>query len=109
MTTTTDPHTELPLPAGAVEVYDWDDFQTPTPFRYFVGSSRVVDRPGHGEDIEIRIDGTQHHDGSVTRDIVVHQLHADEPITIKQARRLAAALTELVDEAETMAGYDEIT
>jgi hypothetical protein len=49
--------------------------------------------------------GVQHHDGSVTREIVVHQLHADYLMTVKQAWQLA----ELVAEAETIDGYDRIT
>jgi hypothetical protein len=51
----------------------------------------------------------QHRDGSVTRDIVVHELHHDHSITVEQARQVAAALSELVAEAEQMAGYDRIT
>ena len=40
----------MPIPAGTVRVHDWDDTQTPIPFRYFVGSSRIVDRPHHDTD-----------------------------------------------------------
>jgi hypothetical protein len=36
--------------------------------------------------VYVCIAGIQHHDGSVSREIVVHQLHADEPITVEQAR-----------------------
>ena len=52
--------------------------------------------------------GIQHHDGSASRDIVVHQLHADEPISLEQARQLAAVLTEVVAEVEKVSGYDLI-
>jgi hypothetical protein len=69
----------------------------------------VVDYPHHDTDIDIYISGAQHHDGSVTRDIAVHELNADPSLTIKQARQLAQALTELAAEAEQMAGYDQIT
>jgi hypothetical protein len=65
--------------------------------------------PHHDTDIEIYISGARHHDGSVTRDIVVHELHHDHPITVEQGRRLAAALTEAADEAVRMAGCDRIT
>jgi hypothetical protein len=70
---------------------------------------RVVGRPHHHTDIEIYISGMQHRDGSVTRGIVVHELHHDHSITVEQARQVAAALSELVAEAEQMAGYDRIT
>jgi hypothetical protein len=53
--------------------------------------------------------GTLHHDGSVTRDVVVRELHADHRLTIEQARQLAAAITDVVAKAEQMAGYDRIT
>jgi hypothetical protein len=96
------------LAADAVRVHEWDDTQTLTPFRYFVGSSRVVDRPHHDTDIDVYLAGIQDHDGSASREIVVHELHADEPMTIAQARQLAQALTELVAEAETMDEYDKI-
>jgi hypothetical protein len=76
----------------------------------FRGSRRVIDRrPDRDQHIDIYIAGAQHHDRSVSHDIVVHELHADQPLTIDQARLLAAALSELVAEAETMAGYDRIT
>jgi hypothetical protein len=102
---TANPLHQFPIPAGAVLVDGWNDTRTPTAFRFFEGSRRVVDRP-HDTDIDVYISGSQHHDGSVSREIVVHELNADHPLTIKQARQLAAALTELVAEAETMAGYE---
>jgi hypothetical protein len=40
---------------------------------------------------------------------VVHELHADHPLTIEQARQLVAAITDVVAKAEQMAGYDRIT
>jgi hypothetical protein len=35
----------------------------------------------------VYISGAQHHDASVSRAIVVHELHYDHPITIGQALR----------------------
>jgi hypothetical protein len=109
MTVSTNPSTNISLPAGAALVDDWTDTRTPTPFRYFEGSRRTVERPHHDTDIDIYVSGTQHHDGSISRDIVVHELHHDHPITLMQARQLAAALTAAADEAEQMAGYDQTT
>jgi hypothetical protein len=54
MTTTTTDLANIPLPAGAVRVHDWDDTQTPTAFRCFVGSSRIVDRPHRDTDMQAR-------------------------------------------------------
>jgi hypothetical protein len=51
--------------------------------RFFEGSRWVVDRTDRDEDIDVCIAGMQHHDGSVSRDIVVHQLHSDHPITVR--------------------------
>jgi hypothetical protein len=104
-TTTTNP--DFAFPAGAIKVDDWMDTGTPaSPFRYFEGTRWLVDRNNRDEDIDLYIAGIQHTDGSVSREIVVHELHADEPMTIEQARQLAQALTELVAEAETVDGYD---
>jgi len=107
MTTTN--RANVPHPAGATDVHDWVDLETDMPFRCFDGSWWVVERPERGEDIDVHIAGTQHHDGSITRDIAVHELHADHPLTIKQARELGAALIAAADEAEQRARYDRIT
>jgi hypothetical protein len=69
---------------------------------------RTINRPHHDNDIEVYISGAQHHDGSVTRDVVVHEPHYDHPLTIEQARQLVAAITELVAEADELAGHDRI-
>ena len=64
---TENPLSEVPLPAGAVRVYDWEDVQCGDPHRCFVGSSWVVFRddsdglwpPSRHKDIEVWIDGAQ--------------------------------------------------
>jgi hypothetical protein len=56
----------------------------------------------------VYIDGTQFPDGHAERNVTVHQLDADDPLTVEQARRLAQALIEAADEAEEMNGYDQI-
>lgn len=75
---TTDPFPRVPFPAGAVKA-DWQDGSSPNAFRYFEGSRWVVDRH---EDlpVEVYIASIQELDGTVKREIVVHQLHADDPI-----------------------------
>ena len=99
------PFAGITRPAGAVRVCKWEDTETSMPYRYFVGSSWGVDMPGRGGEIEIWIDGMQHHDGSVSRDIVVCELDADHPLTIAQARQLAAVLIAAADEADELAGH----
>jgi hypothetical protein len=45
----------------------------------------------------------------VSREIVVHRLCEDEPLTIEQACQIAQALTEALFEADRMSGHDRIT
>jgi hypothetical protein len=48
----------------------------------------------------VYIAGTQKLDGTVKRGIVVHQLHADDPMTPQQARQLARALIAAADDVD---------
>lgn len=103
---TNDPYPDVPIPAGADEVYNWADVGTPHAYRCFTASRRVIDfdlgenfsRPWTA-DIEVRVEGVQYPDGRVRREVVVDQLHADAPITVGQARQLAAALLDVTDAA----------
>ena len=73
----------------------------PGAFHYFEGSRWVVDRREDlptSRDVEVYIRGTQDPDGMVEREIVVHQLHADSPITPRQARQVARRLIAAADE-----------
>jgi hypothetical protein len=90
-TTQTDPYPDLPIPAGAVEA-EWQDPGTPKAFRYFEGKHWTVFRE-HSRDIEVYVAGIQELDGSVKREIVVHETHADEPLTPGEALQLARALS----------------
>lgn len=92
----------LPVPAGAT-ADDWCD-QTDTDG---ADMARALTSSRHDTDIDVYVRGAKHHDGSVSRDIVVRELNADAPMTIKQARQLARALAELVAEAEQMDGHDK--
>jgi hypothetical protein len=62
MTATTSNLADVPLPASAVRVCDWDDVEHGDPHRYFVGSSWVIDRPDHEEDLQVWLDGAQRPD-----------------------------------------------
>ena len=53
--------------------------------------------------------GVQLEDGRVDREIAVHHLHMDNPLTPSQARQLALALLAAADEVETMDGYDRMS
>jgi hypothetical protein len=56
----------------------------------------------------VYVSGLQRPNGSVDREIVVHRLHADKPITAEQARELAAVLVvEAADEIDRWAGEGE--
>jgi hypothetical protein len=104
---TTNPFPRVPFPAGAVKA-DRQDLGSLNAFRYFKGSRRIVDRPHHDTDIDIYISGAQHHDGSVSREIVVHGLNADHPLTIKQARQpRASASTPWPARSDDSLGFSE--
>jgi hypothetical protein len=103
--TPTDPFPQVPFPAGAVKA-DWQDLGSPNAFRYFEGEHRVVDRREDlpsSQDVLVYIAGTQALDGTVEREIVVHQLHADHPITPQQARQVARALVAAADDIDRWA------
>ena len=100
MPTPTTPN--LPDPAGATYVADWDDveFGIDHASRYFSGSSWVVERGDQDRDIIVQIDGTQGADGSVTRRIMVFDGNR-EAIELSGAHsaRLGAVLTAAADQA----------
>jgi hypothetical protein len=103
--TPANPLPQVSFPAGAVKA-DWPDLGSPNAFRYFEGSRQVVDRRKDlrgSQDILVYIAGTQELDGTVEREIVVHQLHADDPIMPQQARQLASALVAAADEIDRWA------
>ncbi|BBY36310.1 hypothetical protein MMAN_04440 [Mycobacterium mantenii] len=114
MTTTTNPFPNVPLPAGAGIVDEWLDAGTPHAYRTWHGWHRTIaaDDPGDrpwSDDIEVYVHGTQATDGTVTRHISVHQLHADNPVTAAQARQLARTLMAAADEADMMADHDAVS
>ena len=74
MNTTTDPFAHVPFPAGAIRVYEWADPVTPDASRYFLGDQWVIERRNRDDDVEVYVAGLQYADGSVAREIVVHQL-----------------------------------
>ncbi len=106
MTTATNPYPHLPFPAGAIKAR-WEDPGTPNAYRYFEGRRWVVDRRddrASSEEIEVYVAGTQAPDVTVAREVVVHELHADDAITPTQARQLARALIAAADEVDELTG-----
>jgi hypothetical protein len=91
---------DLPVPAGAIRVYEWADVNSGTPSRYFVCGSWTVDRDG-GRDLTVSVDGIQRGDGATSREIVL--LDGDTEallnplLTAAQARQLAGALIAAAD------------
>jgi hypothetical protein len=109
MTTTTIPN--LSLPCGAIKVFDWEspDFiGLDQPVRYFDGTRRVIEiEQPTTRDIEVEIQGQQWGDGVIEREIIVHPMHRDGPISIDQARQLSAAVAAAVEEANLLSTYDK--
>jgi hypothetical protein len=94
---TTNPYPNIPPPAGALTVYEWEDprpFSDALPNRYFVGTRRRVGR------VEILIDGTQWADGKVELSLTVHGVDDDRNVPTDTARKIAAALIEAADELD---------
>jgi hypothetical protein len=79
---------EITLPAGAVSALPWDS----DGWRCFDGKSWCIERNARGADIQVKIVGVQYADGRVERQLAVHKLHADEPITPHVAQQLGAVI-----------------
>jgi hypothetical protein len=100
----TDPYPDLPLPAGAAKVGDWDD---PNPWRRFYGPGWLIKRTDE-DDVEIIIVGIQYTDGRIERGVELRGYGG--PLTAAQTRQLARILIAAAAEMEQMAQYDiEVT
>jgi hypothetical protein len=99
---TANPYPNVPFPAGAVEVYDWDEYDIDHTGRYFRGFTRVVERDTDN-DISVLVDGTQRTDGRSVRVITVvdGDTEAIPSLTPGLARQIAAALVAAADEVES--------
>lgn len=90
-TTTIDDLANVPRPAGATEVYDWEDLPD-APSRYFVGSSWLIERDNE-DNLNVVINGTQwpdHTDHVITLQDVKHDIL--DALTAGQAHQLGVAL-----------------
>jgi hypothetical protein len=92
---------DVPLPDGAVKASKWQDVHTDKAFRFFEGASwEVFRRNERRDEIVVRVIGIQELDGTVKREVVVHQTHADDPLTPSEAMQLVRALVGAVQEIE---------
>jgi hypothetical protein len=90
---------EIALPAGAVSALPWDS----DGWRCFDGSSWCIERTTRGAaDIQVTIVGVQYADGRIERQIEVHELHHDEPITPLEAQQLGAVIAAAADEVDRL-------
>jgi hypothetical protein len=106
----------VPLPAGAVRVGGWEHPNStglPQSVRYFDGTARDVTGDqrlplgdGRTKTVTVRIKGCQWGDGTVERDITVHELHWEDGMSIAVAAELADSICGAVNEAISMAKLD---
>jgi hypothetical protein len=89
----------VPDPAGAVKVCEWDDPGTPDAFRLFWGATREVELQD-GAAIEVVTRGTQSADGCVEERGILIYGGSDDVMTTESARQLAAALLEAAGDIE---------
>lgn len=103
MTTTANPHRDVPPPAGAVKVDDeWQQIG-PDTYRYFEGLSWVVEADGEQAPVGVLIAGLQYGDGSVERQIALwRDFHVANAVTSRQARHLARALIAAADQLDEL-------
>jgi hypothetical protein len=94
LTIATTTNADVPVPAGAVTTYEWDDTHTPTPSRYWSGTRRRVGRA------EILLDGTQWADGRIDRCLTVYGVNTDQNMPADTARKIAAALMQAANELD---------
>jgi hypothetical protein len=115
---TTNPYPHVPVPAGADDVWDWNDPGTTGAFRQFTAARRIIDfdlgenfsRPWT-TDFEVRVEGIQYPDGRIRREILAAQAgYADNSMTINQAEQFALAIlaaTQAARAAEEIDGLSD--
>jgi hypothetical protein len=109
-TTTPTDFANIPHPAGATHVAEWN-LADPTAGRYFSGTKRVIDRTDdeYNDDIEVEVWGTQT-PGEVSRHVNVTE-GGYERVTLSSAahaRQFGEALIAAADEWDQMAESDSL-
>ncbi|MEZ0382155.1 hypothetical protein [Mycobacterium sp. pW045] len=103
MNTTTDINNpNVPIPAGATSVSDWDGGGR----MIYGATSETVEASGSlREDVEIATGGYQEDDGTfVGWEVWAGPIHPDNPMTAAQARQIGEALITAADELDAIAG-----
>lgn len=95
MTTTTIPN--VPIPAGAVSIEDWDRGG-----RLFYGSvSRTIEASAWlRDDVQVYTGGFQDDGGTYGWEVCAGPVHPDHPLTASQARQVGEALIAAADELD---------
>ena len=102
----------IPHPAGAVEVSEWDNPADPTSGRYFQGTQWFIDRSDdeYEKSLIVEIWGAQSHQGVVDRHLDLDE-ERREQMTFHipaHVRALGEALIAAADEWEQMASRDPV-
>ena len=112
-TTTPDNLVNIPVPAGATHVCEWDNprYPDPTAPRYFSGTQRFIDRSDdqYNGNIVVEIWGTQSREGDVKRfvDVLGEERRQDMTFsTSAHVRAFGEALIAAADEIDQMASRD---
>jgi hypothetical protein len=104
-TSTTD-LANIPHPAGATYVSDWDASADPDAGRYFRGTKRVIDRTDdeHNDDIHVEIWGEQTREGEVSRYVEVSEGRIQQ-VTLSSAAHARAFGEALIAAADEIEGW----
>ena len=97
-------YSDVPAPAGAIRVDDWNETRDGSAaFRYFDGTRYAVQAGLQDgvNDAKVAISGTQHPDGRVERCIRIYA--DDSELKGAQAREVARALIAAADELDRLA------
>jgi hypothetical protein len=96
-------YADVPAPAGATHVDDWNDAEDESgAFRYFRGARRFIQGLQDGvNDAEVAINGTQSADGRVERFIGIYA--DDSALTSAQAREVGRALIAAANDLDRLA------
>jgi len=110
-TTATTELANIPCPAGAVEVSEWDNPADPTERRYFRGTQRFIDRSDdeYNGDLVVDLWGTQTKEGQIYRHVDITE-GGCESLTFSSAahvRALGEALIAAADEIDAMSGREK--
>jgi hypothetical protein len=105
-TSTTD-LANMPIPAGATCVSEWDASADPDAGRYFSGTKRVIDRTDdpYNPDLMVEIYGEQTREGEVSRYIDVLNEERRQQLSFRSAAHARAFGEALIAAADEIEGW----